>query len=258
MAQARSRYNRAPGPRWLSPAVAFVIAWRVLAVPFPHPAADDPAPARVAMGLLGLWFLTCGLWAQRRTGGRAATMFSLYCLTAALHWGGPIGVGRDRPEAWLLALYMVASSLLGQTLFLHLALAFPRPFRADGRRVPMALLYAPALAGGAALIPMLLLDPPSILASLPVLSLAGSLAGIAGGIVWVVRLFRSPSGSRPVGIVAALFAGTLAPPITGLAEPALSSWMNLALAALPVAIAAALSRQCRAAMDGEPASEGKA
>lgn len=231
--------------RWLGGFAAFVVSWRLFSVVFPHAATHEPLPLRVALTGLGLWFAACGLWAYRRSGGRAGFLFALYALATGLHWGGSVGLGVPRADAVLLIVYVVGSGVLAQALFVHLALAFPAPFRFASRRGFLIALHLPAAASGLLLLTPVLVDPGEsgpVLDLLPLAISIGTLLGLAGLGVWVVRLVTSPPGERPIRTaVALLIAVTMTVvTMTGRIEAGLSGWLDLGFALLPAAIAADL------------------
>ncbi len=96
---------------------------------------------------LGLSFLACGLIVYYRVDGTASTLFAAYCLCAALHWGGPLEIAAGSWRTGLIFFYLLASGVLGETLFLQLALAFPKRSRLLDGRLSLLVLYAPLSAG---------------------------------------------------------------------------------------------------------------
>ncbi len=83
-----------------------------------------------------------------RVPGRAARLFALYGAFAGMHWGGPVYVADAELQTVLTLTYLVLSSIAGQSLLLHFALAFTD--RAVGPRsllflylpIPLAILTA--------------------------------------------------------------------------------------------------------------------
>lgn len=234
--------------RLLWAGVLLAVAWRVLAFVYPHPAATDPPLVQRATALMGLWFLACGLVAFRRAPGRASWLFAWYGVAACLHWGGPLGLGSEAARNLLLAFYIVASSALAQSLFLHVALAFEPPREAAESRGFLTLIYAPVLVGVLLLV-ALLVQPSnsSILETLPILILTATLCSVAGAGVWIARFLkakREERRARRLGlVVAAIVVGWL--PYL-LVSSGLSPWpgyeglFNLPMALEPTAVALAL------------------
>ncbi len=229
--------------RWLAALAVPVIAWRLAAFFYPHPEMTDSLALRGALMMLGMWHLMCGLWAFRTAPGRASFLFALFGITGALHWGGTVVVGDAGLDLLLLGFYLVTSSILGQTLFLHLALAYPPAVRA--RRV-VALLYLPTLLGAMATVPLSLLGASegvgAVLAQgLQLLLLVATLLAVGGAVVWVVRLVRG--GERAI---LALVVGAVAVDVTtqgtSMAGLTLGGWEQMGYAAVPTALALALAR----------------
>ena len=227
-----------------------VALWRLMALFFPHVAITDPAPVQIAMASVGMLFVVCGLWAYRRVPGPATTLFAFYALCAGLHRGGAVGLGPPPLQTVEIVLYVVMSSVLGQTLFLHLALVFPRRFRTVTRPPSLILLYVPALAGGV-LVAVVAAFPGSIEAvigsAVQVLAVIGTLCGIAAAVVWIVRLIVSPedrrNGHLPL-VVGAILAGALPNMIVSAIGPLsdLDGLSNLLVALEPPVLAFALTR----------------
>lgn len=223
------------------------VLYRVATVLFPHPAATDPAAVRLTAGLLGLLFLGCGLWAFHEARDRSSLLFAIYCVTACLHWGGPMGLGPDPLPTVLLGLYLVAGVLLNQTLLLHVALGFPRPFAVASNRGFLSLLYLPTAIG---VVLMAGLTIPSIQAGalglLGAMYLVATGLGVAGGVLFIVRLFRADSSLRRRRrlwtVVGALVFAVVVEQLGALAPAGQDGWFNLAIAAEPVALALALAR----------------
>lgn len=137
--------------------------WRasVLASVLGGPGTTSGVTLDLALGAMGLCFLGLGLATFWRVGSPAAALFALYGVFAGLHWGGPLHVSEEplkvqiseEPlQAAITLGYLVLSSVLAESLFLHLTLAFPDRWRILGlRRVILALYLPVALAGLAAL-----------------------------------------------------------------------------------------------------------
>lgn len=230
-----------------------VLAWRVAAwmSPYAGDAGRPGSPTRLALAILGLLYLVCGVAAYLRHAGRSTRLFAFYGLASGLHWGGPIGAGRAAVEEALLLLYLTASSFLGQAFFAHLALVFAEPWQLEARRWIRATIYLPAAlaatlsilvlaTGGVALSPA-----SAAYGALLVLPTLLSLFGVA---VFVVRFVGATTGERAsLGLVPVLGALVLAVAASslsglGLAPPQAPHALNLGYAPLPVAFLWALGK----------------
>ena len=225
-----------------------VLAWRVAALFFPHKAAVDPEVVRIASALLGLWFLACGLWAFRRSRGQASLLFAWYGVTAGIHWGGPVGFGSPEMQNLLLAAYVVVSMAASESLFLHLAFAFPTAFAATRRRLFIVLVYLPVLVG-VLLFCLLLFAPSSFpLSVIAVFSLIGTVFSLVALGVWIARLITAGSAERRdrrlTLVVTGMIVGWLPYTIVsfGLSPwPGYEGLFNLAMGLIPAVLAAALA-----------------
>ena len=129
---------------WILPLAVIVVVWRILALVAPFDRASAPGPLlRWLLAIEGLAFLATAVWTFRRRPGRATFLFALYGLSGGLHWGGPIAVPALAADL-MVGLYLTLSSLLGQAVLVHLALAFPPAWRASRSRPLQALLYLPS------------------------------------------------------------------------------------------------------------------
>ena len=127
---------------------AFVLLWRIAAAMSPYREGvlgsmnDDSNGVRLGLGLMGLLIVACGLYAYGKVRTPVVLLFALSACAGGLHWGGPIGVADSILETALFLFYFVASSLLGQALFLHFTLLFTGSAALiKGRR--WLLLYLP-------------------------------------------------------------------------------------------------------------------
>jgi hypothetical protein len=245
---SNERTERSHG--WLWPAAAGVLAWRVLAVWFPHPADSDPELIRWLAALMGLWFLAWGLWAFREARDFPSLLFAGYGLAAGIHWGGPLGVGPAPVEYLLLALYVVLSTVLNQSLFLHLALAFPPAYTGSRRRATLVAVYLPVLLA-VFLLAVLAVRPSNlqVVRAFYLFFPVGVLYSLVGGGFWIHRLVTSEPAVRrsrrlPM-VVAALALGWLPHAVVstgvGLA-PQLAGLFDLPFALIPPALAWSLAR----------------
>ncbi len=229
--------------RWLAALAVAVIAWRVAAFSYPRPEMTDSLALHGALMMVGLWHLMCGLWAFHRAPGRASFLFALFGITGALHWGGPLVLGHAGLDLFLLGFYLVASSVLGQTLFLHVALAYPPAVRA--RRM-IALLYLPTLLGAMAIGPLSVLGASegagaALAQGLQVLLLVATILAVGGVVVWVVRLVRGRDRVSLAMVVGAIAVDVMTQG-TSMAGFTLGGWTQLGYAAVPTALALALVR----------------
>lgn len=226
-----------------------VVAWRVAALVHPHPANADPGLVRNAMAALGIVFLACGLWSFVRSPSWASYLFAWFAITAGLHWGGPVGFGSSEMQNVLLAFYVVVSTGVGMSLFLHLAVAFPTPFAIARKRTVLALIYLPTW-GGTVLLGVLLLAPSNgqLLGAVALLFPLDILYSLIALGVWIARaVAAAPSERRErrlTVVVAAMLVGW-SPYV--IVSNGLSIWpgyegiFNLPMGLVPIALAAALS-----------------
>ncbi len=258
--------------RWLMVGALGVLVWRLLAIRWPHAMSTDPPAVRNVLAVLGLWYLSCGLWVMVRNWGdgfrskRVVWLYVAWALATALHWGGPLGFGSPRWDAGLLGLYVVLSTVAAQVLFLHLALAHPTPLgdRLLGR-LGLVVLYLPFLVGLVASIALPFMFTPGESfggpgAAVPekvlmALFLVAEVFGVVAGIIWLYRAikvairvqhdeggsFRDPFHLRAVAL--ALLAGFLPHAVASALGPVTAGYdglFNLTLLAFPVALAASV------------------
>ncbi len=145
------RHNRA-GSTVLALA-AFVLLWRVVAAMSPYregvlaTMTEDSLGIRWGLGVMGIMFMACGLYAYAHDRRHMVMIFALYACTGGLHWGGPISVANSTLEAALFLFYFVASDHLGQAFFLHFTLLLTGTSKLiEGRR--WLILYLPAALAG--------------------------------------------------------------------------------------------------------------
>lgn len=122
-----------------------VMLWKALALAR-IVAGDAEAGVALVQALLaavGLVFLVCGLVVLRRRCGHTAALFAGFCLSAGLHWGGPIELSPGPLRTALVLLYVILSSFLAESLFLRLALSFPRQIRLARLRLTGPILFSP-------------------------------------------------------------------------------------------------------------------
>jgi hypothetical protein len=246
---------------WLWTAAAGVLVWRALGVWFPHSASSDPELVRGLAALMGLWFMAWGLWAFRAAGDVPSLLFAGYGITSGMHWGGPVGLGSPSAQNLLLALYVVVSSVLTQSLFLHLALAFPPAYGRSGRRAGLLAVYFPVLAA-TLLLAVLAVRPSSqgLLRYFYVFLPIAVLYSLVGGGVWIHRLVTADPTSRrsrrlPL-VVGAMVLAWLPHAVASASVDAgslLAGLLNLPFALVPPALAWALARPRPAAASPDPA-----
>ncbi len=163
--------------------ISLSLLWWALARGWPSTANSDPLLVQHVLAVMGLFFLVCGLWLQRRQDSPATRLFLLYCCLAVIHWAGPPGLMAGRVDDLLLGLFIVCGSALLEAVFLHLALTLP-----GGRLAPRFLLpvYLPPLIGALLLVAVAssLLEVERML---PVY-VAGSAYGMLAGVVLLYRL----------------------------------------------------------------------
>lgn len=236
--------------RWLLLAVLGVLAWRVLGLFFPHTADTDPEGIRRLLALLGLWFTGWGLWTYRQARDLPSLLFACYGIAAGIHWGGPIGIGPEAVQNLLLAVYVVVSTALAQSLFLHLALSFPPPYGRSRARTTLGAIYLPpALAVALLIVLAFRPEDGNLLKSFFLFFPVGALYSFVGAGIWIHRLIAADPPTRRARrlpmVVAALLIGWLphAAASSGLV-PAdeLQGLFNFGFAVIPPALAFALAR----------------
>lgn len=224
---------------WVLAGATAVLLWRAAAWRWPSKFIDLPDGLRLPIGLLGVLFVACGVWAWWARPGRRTRVFLLYGLGGGVHWGGAI----DAPGAELsLLMVYLATSALGEAALLHLALIYPRGARFGRWRLA---LYAPA-ALALALAPLAgVLARPTLETAIGLLLMTANAFGLIAGLIFLVRLFAADPATRraarlPLVAGGILFGGLLSMLGAGgllFGEP--EAW-NLTLAALPIGLAIAL------------------
>ena len=104
-----------------------VVAWKVGALLLLASSTDGEGPrvVQVLLAVVGLVYVACGLLVLRKRNTFDALLFAGFCLCAGLHWGGPLELLPGELRTALLLFYLLVSSFLSETLFLHFALRFP-------------------------------------------------------------------------------------------------------------------------------------
>ncbi|MCZ6696718.1 MAG: hypothetical protein O7A63_09300 [Acidobacteria bacterium] len=132
---------------------AIVLLWRVAAAASPYregvlaTMTEDSLGIRWGLGVMGIVFMGCGLYAYAHDRGHTVMVFALSACTGGLHWGGPISVANSTLEAALFLFYFVVSDHLGQALFLHFTLLFTGTSKLIAGR-KWLILYVPAALAG--------------------------------------------------------------------------------------------------------------
>lgn len=125
---------------------AGVLVWKLTALVLLSRQPESNGTWWIVPALLtvaGIAHLVCGLYALHRWPGRASRLFAGFCICFGLHWGGPLELAAGSLRTSLLLFYLLFSGILGATLFLQFALAFPRQWRAGKSRTFLRLLYVP-------------------------------------------------------------------------------------------------------------------
>jgi hypothetical protein len=204
---------------------------------------------KVLLAVVGLIFVGCGLVVLRRKPGRDTMLFAGFCLCAGLHWGGPLELPAGDLRTGLLFFYLLISSLLGEALFLHFALSFPRETRAAGSKVVRALLYGPVVGG---IVLAVLAVRASEASAVQVASQNGFLvlhtvvSNLFPALVlvlYVIHLLRQglPRAEKPfVGLMVIGMLVAWSPYLVASAAGWETDSWNLAMVALPIAFAIAI------------------
>jgi len=103
---------------------AVVLLWRIVALASPTSLLAIPEMLRLPVGLLGVLFLMCGVWAWWIRPDRFTSVFLICAMGGAIHWGGAPGFADAGLDLNLLFVYL-AFSALGEVGLLHLALIYP-------------------------------------------------------------------------------------------------------------------------------------
>lgn len=240
-------------PAWLLIAIPLVVLWRLAAMIWPSPYIVINPSVMFPLTLMGVMFLCSGVITYNRSPARATTVFALYCLGSATHWGGAVGLPPEALELALMGIYLAATLVAGAA-FLHLALIYPAGRIALPWRV---LLYAPAAVTAAAAPFAGLLSEAQMLQSTGALILLGALLTVGGAVVFVIRLLlMAPDERRQTGMVYIAAAIWL----TGILQmlgaagylPGIADAWSLVLCLIPVVIAVAL--MSRAPLQSENSS----
>jgi hypothetical protein len=104
-----------------------------------------PEPQRsllLALRVMGLVYLLCGVGVFFLVGSRPALLFALYGVSTAVHWSGLLDLGSDRLRSLIIAVLLL-STMCAASFLLHFALLFPWPRPAAARGRTPWLLYLP-------------------------------------------------------------------------------------------------------------------
>jgi hypothetical protein len=104
----------------------------------------NEAALRVALGVMGLGYLACGLVAFWRARSTASALFTLHGICQAIHWGGPVRVSSDTFQLAIWFLYFTIS-MLGISALLHFTLLFPQRWSIASRKSTRLFLYLPVV-----------------------------------------------------------------------------------------------------------------
>ncbi len=235
----------APGPfrrSWVLAAVV-VLLWRAAALIWPSSLVVIPEAVRLPLGLLGLLFLICGVWAWWLRPGRWTAVFLIYGIGGGIHWGGTIDPTHAGLEISLLFVYL-GFSALGEAGLLHLALIFPsgRSLKL-GKRLVLYSIGTLALltASIASLLSKAILEP---LAGLIIL--IANLFSLVAGVLFLVALFRVDSATRRAArlpLIVTSMIGTFIVSTLGTEGILLAqsdAW-NLFIGLVPISLAVALA-----------------
>lgn len=229
---------------WGALVVGAVLIWRVAAYLSPTSFVSIPAGLHLPHALLGLLFLVAGVWAWWRRPNQWTDIFLLYGIALGVHWGGAVGAPNDVLDVGLFWLYLSVTAL-GDAALLHLAIIYPRggPIVLTWRIV----LYAPAAIAllVAVVAPFIPRSAWAPLAGLVLL--VANLLSLAGGIVFLVRMFTLDRATRQAAqlplIVGSMFAGSLIALLgAGGVLPGVPEAWNLALGLIPITLAIGLVR----------------
>lgn len=226
-------------------AAALLILGLRLAVGWGHLQALDGEPdagMKLALGVMGLGFLACGVLAVARVRTAASGLFALYCLSQAVHWGGPPST---RLVVWLV--YFVIS-MLGISAVLHFTLLFPSRWPLAGRRSTQLFLHLPilvaAILAGARMATEGPLGETLQTAFLALEVIQVNLYALLAAVVIAVRFASASQPERRATGLGMMLAGALIGQlpyvIASLAAPDMAQVMTLLFVLGPIAITYAI------------------
>ncbi len=218
-----------------------------LAVGWGHFQSSEPdAGMMLALGVMGLGFLVCGLTAVSRVRTAASQLFVLYCLGQAVHWGGPPEVASQNLQVAIWLVYFLIS-MLGISAILHFTLLFPSRWLLADRRVTRLFLYGPiALAALLAVFRMVLAGPrgdglQSAFFALEMLQI--NLYGLLASIVIAIRFARASRSERRAGLsvmLAGVLLGQLPYLTASILAPDVAQPLTLFFLLIPIAVTLAI------------------
>ena len=232
------------------PAVVTVVVWRVVALMLFQSRAESEEVSltiKALLAVVGMTFLVCGLFVFLRIPGKASLMFVGFCICSGLHWGGALDLPPGSLRTALILFYFLVSSVLGTTMFLHLALLFPARSRLADRSALVKLLYVPFALS--ALLAVTFLVAPSgsgmrattqglFLLLHTIVSNLFAILALALYVSHMARAGLSPTQKRYVGLMVAGMLTAWLPYVVASAVGVQDTdpW-NLTVAALPVTLA---------------------
>lgn len=161
-----------------------VTSWSLIALNTTESSLDtDPFVQRLVLGGMGFVFLAIGVAIYSRVPKVTVFLFWLYCAFSCMHWGGVIGDGTTHFGLVLLATYVLFASACPQSIFLHLAISYPK--QATSNRQYLTLIYAPVILGFV-LLGFAIANAVSFEAILLLVSVS-VIYSVLGGIVWIYK-----------------------------------------------------------------------
>lgn len=149
----------------------------------PSPLNTDPILVQRILAVMGLFYLLLGSCCFFRHPNPWTRLFFIYSCCTAIHWAGPIGGGENFVGKFFLSFYVLIGSSLFGSILLHLAISYPS---LRLRKSQLVLIYLPALLTILAILTAAL---SSYTLDLVLLTFSlGSFYGIAGGMLWLLRL----------------------------------------------------------------------
>jgi len=244
---------------WVAGAASCVLLWRAAAYVSPSRLVAIPDGLELHLALLGILFLASSLWAWWARPSPWTSIFLVYGLSLGIHWGGAIGVGDASVELSLFWVYL-AFTALGDAALLNLALIYPLRGRLALRW--RLALYTPA-AVALLLAPFAGFAPRSALAfASGLVLLVANVLSLAGGIVFLVRLFTVDRATRraarlPLIVLGMVSGSAIALLGAGGLLPGVPETWNVALGLVPIALAVALVSESVERSHGEPPVEAR-
>lgn len=198
---------------------ALVVVWRA-AVAWNDLTGIDTGGGwvKIALGLMGLGYLACGLPVLLRVRSRPALLFTVHCLGQAVHWGGLIEPPPGDLRTTVILVYLVVS-MLGVSAFLHFTLVYPEPWRVATRRVAWFAIYVPVmLAGVIAVLWSALPGPTPFRGALlavfgPLESIQVNLYALLGIVAIVIRFLRANREQRRGSALGVMLSGAVLAPL---------------------------------------------